>query len=85
MRCRSGRSRDESTSRACWTPRGYSEKAPIKLSSRVDTPRVGTAIPPGTTQIAGAAWAQPIGIERVEVQIDDAPWQPALLAAALND
>ncbi|HBS75503.1 MAG TPA: oxidoreductase, partial [Microbacterium sp.] len=56
---------------AYWTPRGYSAKAPIKFSSRVDTPRTGTPVPAGTVPIAGMAWAQTVGIERVEVSIDD--------------
>ena len=56
---------------AYWTPRGYSAKAPIKFSSRIDTPSTGEAIPAGRTPIAGVAWAQTVGIERVEVSIDD--------------
>ncbi|WP_368499814.1 molybdopterin-dependent oxidoreductase [Herbiconiux sp. A18JL235] len=70
---------------AYWTPRGYSEKAPIKLSSRIDTPRVDTPVPAGATKIAGVAWAQPVGIEKVEVSIDDADWIPATLSTAVND
>jgi hypothetical protein len=31
--------------------------------------------------IAGVAWAQHVGIERVEIGIDDGPWQMAELAA----
>ncbi len=69
---------------AYWTPRGYSAKAPIKLSSRVDTPRSGNPVPAGTVPIAGVAWAQTVGIDRVEVSIDDAAWQPAMLSAPLN-
>ncbi|AQA23351.1 mo-co oxidoreductase dimerization domain protein [Rhodococcus sp. MTM3W5.2] len=30
--------------------------------------------------IAGTAWAQHRGIERVEVRVDEGPWQPATLA-----
>ncbi|MFD7160465.1 hypothetical protein ACFV9C_38165 [Kribbella sp. NPDC059898] len=30
---------------------------------------------------AGVAWAQRRGIRKVEVQVDDGPWQPAQLAA----
>ncbi|NLP83710.1 molybdopterin-dependent oxidoreductase [Microbacterium sp. CFH 90308] len=70
---------------AYWTPRGYSAKAPIKMSSRIDTPRAGTPIDAGAIAIAGMAWAQTIGIERVEVSIDDGDWQPAELSAPLND
>jgi DMSO/TMAO reductase YedYZ molybdopterin-dependent catalytic subunit len=70
---------------AYWTPRGYSAEAPIKLSSRVDTPKIGTAVPAGRVPIAGVAWAQSVGIDRVEVQIDDGDWQEATLATAIND
>ena len=70
---------------AYWTPRGYSAEAPIKFSSRVDTPRAGKRVTAGTIPIAGVAWAQNVGIERVEVSIDDGPWQTATLSTAVND
>ena len=69
---------------AYWTPRGYSARAPIKLSSRIDTPRLDRAIGSGPTKIAGVAWAQPVGVERVEVQIDDGDWQVATLSTPVN-
>jgi DMSO/TMAO reductase YedYZ molybdopterin-dependent catalytic subunit len=69
---------------AYWTPRGYSAEAPIKFSSRIDTPRPGTPIEAGTTAIAGMAWAQTVGIERVEVKIDDTDWQEATLSTPIN-
>jgi DMSO/TMAO reductase YedYZ molybdopterin-dependent catalytic subunit len=70
---------------AYWTPRGYSEEAPIKFSSRVDTPKIGAPVAAGRIPIAGMAWAQTVGIERVEVQVDDGEWQPATLSEAVND
>jgi DMSO/TMAO reductase YedYZ molybdopterin-dependent catalytic subunit len=70
---------------AYWTPRGYSAKAPIKFSSRIDTPRTGTPVTAGRVPIAGVAWAQTVGIERVEVSIDDGEWQPATLSTPIND
>lgn len=69
---------------AYWTPRGYSAEAPIKLSSRIDTPRVDKAVPAGRVAIAGMAWAQPVGVGRVEVQIDDDPWQDATISTPIN-
>ncbi|WP_022892214.1 molybdopterin-dependent oxidoreductase [Agromyces subbeticus] len=69
---------------AYWTPRGYSAKAPIKLSSRIDTPRIVTAVTAGPTTIAGVAWAQPVGIEQVEVRVDDGAWQQATLATPIS-
>ncbi|MGZ8804022.1 MAG: molybdopterin-dependent oxidoreductase [Microbacterium sp.] len=70
---------------AYWTPRGYSAKAPIKFSSRLDTPRTGEAIPAGRTPVAGVAWAQTVGIDRVEVSIDNGDWQAATLSTPIND
>ena len=70
---------------AYWTPRGYSAEAPIKFSSRLDTPRTLTPVTAGRTPVAGVAWDQTVGIERVEVKIDDAEWQPATLSSPVND
>ena len=70
---------------AYWTPRGYSAEAPIKFSSRLDTPRTLTPVAAGRTPVAGVAWDQTVGIERVEVKIDDAEWQPATLSSPVND
>lgn len=70
---------------AYWTPRGYAAKAPIKLSSRIDTPRIDKQVPTGPTKIAGVAWAQPVGIAKVEVSIDNGDWQSVNLTTAIND
>lgn len=70
---------------AYWTPRGYSAEAPIKFASRVDTPKVGEAVEAGRIPIAGVAWAQSVGIERVEVRIDEGDWVPATLSAPINE
>ncbi|KNY05303.1 molybdopterin-dependent oxidoreductase [Microbacterium sp. GCS4] len=70
---------------AYWTPRGYSAEAPIKFSSRIDTPKLGAAVDAGKVPIAGVAWAQSVGIERVEVSIDDGDWQAATLSAPVNE
>ena len=70
---------------AYWTPRGYSAEAPIKFSSRLDTPRTLTPVTAGRTPVAGVAWDQTVGIERVEVKIDDAQWQPATLSSPVNN
>lgn len=68
-----------------WVPRGYAAQAPIKIQSRIDTPRGLDRIAPGPFAIAGVAWAQPVGVEAVEVSIDDGPWQPADLGDPVND
>ncbi len=70
---------------AYWTPRGYSAEAPIKFSSRIDTPKLGSAVASGRIPIAGVAWAQSVGIEKVEIKIDEGDWMPATLSAPIND
>lgn len=67
-----------------WVPRGYAAKAPIKLSSRIDTPAGLERVPPGPTPIAGVAWAQPIGIKAVEIKVDDGEWTSVDVAAEVN-
>jgi DMSO/TMAO reductase YedYZ molybdopterin-dependent catalytic subunit len=62
-----------------WTKRDWATDAPIKMSSRVDTPRPLSTVKAGTTAIGGVAWAQHIGIAAVEVSIDDGPWQKTRL------
>ena len=64
---------------AYWTERDWATDAPIKMSSRVDTPRPLSTIKAGTTAIGGVAWAQRIGIAEVQVSVDDGPWQKTTL------
>ncbi|MEV8312411.1 molybdopterin-dependent oxidoreductase [Streptomyces flavidovirens] len=64
-----------------WVKRKWARKAPIKTQSRIDTPKPFARPKAGTVMVGGVAWAQHRGIERVEVRIDDSPWQPADLAA----
>jgi DMSO/TMAO reductase YedYZ molybdopterin-dependent catalytic subunit len=66
---------------AYWTDRGWSVEAPIKVSSRIDVPKGFARIKAGPAVAAGVAWAQHRGIAKVEVQVDDGPWQEATLAA----
>jgi DMSO/TMAO reductase YedYZ molybdopterin-dependent catalytic subunit len=68
-----------------WVPRGWSREAPIKTHSRIDVPRQGETISAGTTPIAGVAWAQHRGIERVEVRVDDGDWMDADLGDDVTD
>jgi DMSO/TMAO reductase YedYZ molybdopterin-dependent catalytic subunit len=71
---------------AYWTDRGWSERAPIKLESRIDTPHGLQRVKAGRTFIGGIAWAQPVGVATVEVQVDGGPWQQAVLGpSAGND
>jgi len=64
---------------AYWTERDWATDAPIKMSSRVDTPRPLSTIKAGMTAIGGMAWAQEHGIAGVELSIDDGPWQKTVL------
>jgi len=66
-----------------WVPRGWSAEGPIKTQSRIDTPRGGASA--GPVAIAGVAWAGTRRIERVEVRVDDGPWQEADLGVELSD
>ncbi|WP_016700866.1 molybdopterin-dependent oxidoreductase [Actinoalloteichus spitiensis] len=70
--------------RTYWEERGWAERAPIKTQSRIDSPRGFDTIPAGRTTVVGVAWAQTTGTDRVEVRVDDGPWQPATLAREVN-
>ena len=64
---------------AFWTDRGWSAKGPIKTESRIDVP--GNArLSSGENVIAGVAWAQHTGIDKVELQIGDDDWVTCELA-----
>ncbi|WP_258396259.1 molybdopterin-dependent oxidoreductase [Streptomyces sp. Amel2xB2] len=64
-----------------WVKRDWAREAPVKTQSRIDTPRPLASLRPGTVRVAGVAWAQHRGIDRVEVRVDDGPWHRARLAA----
>lgn len=68
---------------AYWTTRGYSARAPVKVSSRIDVP--ASAVPTGIVTVAGVAWAQHTGIARVQLQIDGGPWLDCELSGDYSD
>jgi DMSO/TMAO reductase YedYZ molybdopterin-dependent catalytic subunit len=68
-----------------WQDRQWAKEAPIKTQSRIDAPRSFEAFPPGKVSIAGIAWAQTTGIERVEVRVDGGQWREAELSTEAND
>jgi DMSO/TMAO reductase YedYZ molybdopterin-dependent catalytic subunit len=71
--------------KAYWAAHGYSQNPPpIKTLSRIDTPAPLANIKPGMTPIAGIAWAQHRGIQKVEVSVDNGPWQVARLSEQDN-
>jgi DMSO/TMAO reductase YedYZ molybdopterin-dependent catalytic subunit len=65
---------------AYWTDRGWSPTGPIKTQSRISVPRSSDPLVAGEVVVAGTAWAQHRGVERVQVRVDDGPWQDAALA-----
>ncbi|MGB3256533.1 MAG: molybdopterin-dependent oxidoreductase [Ornithinimicrobium sp.] len=67
-----------------WTPRGWTAEGPIKVSSRIDVPSVNDTVQAGGAVIAGVAWDQHTGIEKVEVQVDDGDWQVAELSGEVS-
>ena len=61
-----------------------------RARARSRSPRASTCpararrSPDGPITVAGVAWHQHVGIESVDVQVDDGPWQPATLATAIS-
>ena len=62
---------------AYWTDRGWATDAPIKLMSRIDTPKPLANVKAGKTFIGGVAWHQHRGLQGVQVRIDGGEWQDA--------
>ncbi|MDT7616691.1 MAG: hypothetical protein QOF00_4138 [Pseudonocardiales bacterium] len=67
-----------------WVDRGWSSEGPIKTECRIDTPRGSSSPKAGPVTVAGIAWSQPDGIEKLEVQVDDGAWQVAQLATEVS-
>jgi DMSO/TMAO reductase YedYZ molybdopterin-dependent catalytic subunit len=67
-----------------WVPRGYAVKAPIKTESRIDTPKAFQTVRAGRVTISGIAYAQPKGVDKVEVRMNAGPWRTAQLATEVN-
>ena len=73
--------------RSYWTQRDWATDAPIKISSRIDTPRPLAELDAGEVVIGGVAWAQQNGgVAKVQVRIDGGAWTDAELGpTAGND
>jgi DMSO/TMAO reductase YedYZ molybdopterin-dependent catalytic subunit len=67
---------------AYWSTRGWSERGPVKIQSRIDVPR--GQVSAGEVVVAGVAWHQHTGIAKVEVSVDDGAWREAELATAIS-
>ena len=69
-----------------WTERDWDIRTPIKISSRIDTPRPLSRIDAGRTAIGGVAWAQHQGgIAKVQVRVDGGAWQDARLGPTAGE
>jgi DMSO/TMAO reductase YedYZ molybdopterin-dependent catalytic subunit len=68
-----------------WIPLGWARDAPIKTQSRIDVPRKNQELQAGMNKIAGVAWAQHTGVEKVEVRIDNGDWNITELSDDLTD
>ncbi|MEX5719646.1 molybdopterin-dependent oxidoreductase [Geodermatophilus maliterrae] len=69
---------------AYWTERDWAAQAPIKVFSRIDTPAPLRRFPAGRRPVAGVAWAQARGIQRVEVRVDEGEWLDAQLSPQVD-
>lgn len=73
-----------------WVRRGWDRDALMRATSVIDTIAVDMMIIEADSQsmtvpIGGIAHAAARGISRVELRVDDGPWQPALLREPLSD
>ncbi|HZU67525.1 MAG TPA: molybdopterin-dependent oxidoreductase [Ktedonobacteraceae bacterium] len=70
-----------------WQQRGWSDDAPVRLTSRIDTPLDGSSVPANrVTYIAGVAFSGEKGISEVDVSTDmGRTWQRATLKKPLSD
>jgi DMSO/TMAO reductase YedYZ molybdopterin-dependent catalytic subunit len=67
---------------AYWVQGGWAAQGPIKLASRIDRPSGSQSLAVGVqVPVAGVAWDQHVGVSAVEVQVDNEPWQQAVLAS----
>lgn len=69
-----------------WQQRGWNDAAPVRLTSRIDTPLDGISVPArGTTYIAGVAFSGNKGISEVDVSLDAGhTWHRATLKRPLS-
>ncbi|WP_235532631.1 molybdopterin-dependent oxidoreductase [Nocardioides sp. Root140] len=69
---------------AYWTDKGWSEKGPVKIASRIDVPENGDDVETGTVRIGGHAWAQHTGISGVEVAVNGGEWTRVDIGSSPN-
>jgi hypothetical protein len=65
-----------------WYEPGGAAREPVTLQrvrALITDPRENDELPPGETTVRGVAWSGSAPIDRVEVSINEAPWQQARL------
>ncbi len=69
-----------------WQQRGWSDPAPVRMTSRIDTPLDGSTVAANrTTSVAGVAFSGEQGISEVDVSTDGGQtWQRATLKRPLS-
>jgi DMSO/TMAO reductase YedYZ molybdopterin-dependent catalytic subunit len=67
-----------------WVPLGWAKDGPILTESRIDHPSADARLSTGSVDIDGVAWAPDRGVMGVEVRIDDAPWQAAMVSRPIS-
>jgi hypothetical protein len=67
-----------------WVPLGWDKNGPILTQSRIDVPASGGHVPAGRVAVAGVAWAPDRGVSKVEVSVDNGPWQAATLSTPIS-
>jgi DMSO/TMAO reductase YedYZ molybdopterin-dependent catalytic subunit len=71
--------------RSYWGRRGWAEGSyPVHPASRIDAPGAHSRIAPGEVTVRGYAWAPPVGVDRVQLQVDGGPWTDATLGTDLG-
>lgn len=70
-----------------WQQRGWDDAAPVRMTSRIDTPLDGSNVPINrTTYIAGVAFSGDKGISEVDVSLDSGQtWRRAVLKRPSSD
>ncbi len=71
-----------------WERRGWDNDPEgivrIKTQSRIDAPGSFERVAAGAVTFAGTAWAQTVGIQRVEIRVDGGEWVPAELSTEVT-
>jgi DMSO/TMAO reductase YedYZ molybdopterin-dependent catalytic subunit len=68
-----------------WGRRGWIDGTyPVHPASRIDSPGQHARVEPGEVCVRGYAWAPPVGVDAVQLQVDEGPWVDAELGADLG-